>query len=542
MAYLSLRKRAASLARESGDERPTEQSGSQKLDSEWNFATRVPLERRDEASRPLVPMIDHSSPYMPSHLSLDGTSPGLTVQQNASPGSSGPRFPTDELCSRALLNIIINDYLDLIYPLVPVVHRPSFRADLASDRDCKDPDFLCLVISLAALTVGLLPSRFPVYRAMAPEVAMRFETRTAMINCCSDICMRLRDHKYWDHISLRKWAVCYALSISFFQTGQTNRSRMLEVESTQVGRLLGLHRISDYNGLNCIETQLRKKAFWLLFYTFAWVSFFLLDSPLLLIAVIRHSALECGRRERLAFLDHYMLREVNFEALMPLPIDDEQILKHSIIGSTSPAASPSGSNSVPHRPPLSFNLSSAFIIHSQVFLQGVKEAISPDNCDCARRQTPEGRLSRLREHLQEIRYMLDDVPEPLRQWASTESYDSGDSPAPDLSGLRDRSSISLSGQDEANAKALLGQIGIMRADLHGTHLWLQSMLLDQIDVLIQKTAANEDAITAALKANWAEREDVCRQMLHLLHSMPYAHLEPNGLYLVRTLVMHHRNL
>lgn len=213
-------------------------------------------------------MIDHSSPFGHSQLSLDAASPSLTAH-HASPSTAGPRYPTDELCSRALLNIIVNDYLDLIYPLVPVVHRPSFRADLASNRDLKDPDFLGLLIGLAALTVGLLPSRFPVYRAMAPDVAMRFETRTAMINCCSDMYMRLRTHSYWDHISLRKWAVCYVLSVSFFQTGQTNRSRMLEVESMQIGRLLGLHRIADYDGLNCIETQLRKKAFWLLFYTYA---------------------------------------------------------------------------------------------------------------------------------------------------------------------------------------------------------------------------------------------------------------------------------
>lgn len=182
---------------------------------------------------------------------------------------AGPRFPTDELCSRPLLNIIMNDYLDLIYPLVPVIHRPSFRADLASNRDLTDPDFLSIVIALAALTVGLLPSRFPVYRAMAPDVAIRFDTRMAMINTCVDMCMRLRTHSYWDHINLRKWAVCYLLSVGCFQTGQANRSRMLEVESMQVGRLLGLHRISDYEGLNRIETQLRKKAFWLMFYTYA---------------------------------------------------------------------------------------------------------------------------------------------------------------------------------------------------------------------------------------------------------------------------------
>ncbi|KAH6997326.1 beta-glucosidase [Ilyonectria destructans] len=369
---------------------------------------------------------------------------------------------------------------------------------------------------LAALTVGLLPSRFPAYRAMAPDVAIRFDTRMAMINTCVDMCMRLRTHSYWDHINLRKWAVCYLLSVGCFQTGQANRSRMLEVESMQVGRLLGLHRISDYEGLNRIETQLRKKAFWLMFYTYA------------------HSTLLAGRRERLSFLDHSMLQEVNFEALFPLDLDDEFILESSIINPPSPIASPSTPGT--QSPKSALGLTSGFILHSKVFLKAVQEAITPGYCDWERRHTPEVRLSRLRNLLLEIRYMLDDVPGPMRQWAST-----GDANDPSHS-PETRQAISVyddlappGGPKSANAKALPGQVEIMRANLHGTHLWVQSLLLDQIDVLLQNISqadsSESGSYTTALKASWTEREDVCRQMLHLLHSMPYAHLEPNGLYL-----------
>ncbi|KAF7549718.1 hypothetical protein G7Z17_g6193 [Cylindrodendrum hubeiense] len=523
MLTVPLRKRLPSTPRESGDEQPaTEHSVTPAEDREWQF-TAVHAEHRSDI-RPLAP-IDHSSPYGPQ-LSIDGrqvSSPGLTVQ-NASPSMAmaGPRLPTDELCSRALLNIIMNDYLDLIYPLVPVIHRPSFRADLASNRDLTDPDFLSIVIALAALTVGLLPTRFPVYRALAPDVAMRFETRMAMINCCVDMCMRLRTNTFWDHINLRKWAVCYLLSVGCFQTGQANRSRMLEVESMQVGRLLGLHRISDYEGLNSIETQLRKKAFWLMFYTYA------------------HSTLLAGRQERLAFLDHTTLHEVNFEALFPLDLDDEFILKNSILNPPTPVASPStpGTQTQPASP---LGLTSGFILHSKVFLKALQEALSPGYCDWERRHSPEVRLSRLRNLLLEVRYMLDDVPGPMRQWAST--GDGVNDPPRPPEGLPPISSYDglprpvHGAKFDANAKALPGQVEIMRANLHGTHLWVQSLLLDQIDVLLQKisqkpdSSETADSYSAALKSSWTEREDVCRQMLHLLHSMPYAHLEPNGLYL-----------
>lgn len=163
------------------------------------------------------------------------------------------------------------DYLDLVYPLVPVVHRPNFRHDLASNRDVTDPDFFALLVSLCALTVGLLPSRFRDYRAAVdPEKAgAHFDTRTALINCCAEICCRQRTASYWDHVNHRKWAVSYVFSVACFQTGQVNRSRMFDVEYLQLSRLLGLHRISEYEGLNCVETQLRKKAFWLMFYGYA---------------------------------------------------------------------------------------------------------------------------------------------------------------------------------------------------------------------------------------------------------------------------------
>ncbi|CAM1507972.1 Fc.00g048200.m01.CDS01 [Cosmosporella sp. VM-42] len=461
-----------------------------------------------------------------SSRGLDGASPGIP-NQYVSPSISDLPFPTDELCSRALLDIVIGDYLDRIYPLVPVIHRPSFRADLTSNRDRTDPDFLSLVISIAALTVGLLPSRFLDYRAMAPDIAMRFETRTAMINCCSDMCMRLRTHTYWDHISQRKWAACYLLSIAFFQTGQTNRSRMHEVESLQIGRLLGLHRISDYVGLNCIETQLRKKAFWLSFYTYA------------------HSTLQSGRRERLAFLDHSMLHEVNFEALLPREDDDEQILEDQILSPLSLIASPPvpGSESEPRSSV--FTLTTGFIFHSRLFLKGLEEAVSPENCDCAHRQNPSLKLSRLRKLLHEIRYLLDEVPGPMRQWASADILDTADHPSPGVNSNPCSPMPQLSNQYRKSAdqhygtsKVFLGQAEIMRANLHGTHLWLQSLLLDQIDALLQGTASTDDSTTgenssmAVLKSNWTEREDICRQMLHLLHSIPFAHLEPNGLYLV----------
>lgn len=275
--------------------------------------------------------------------------------------------------------------------------------------------------------------------------------------------------------------------------------------------------------------------------------------------VTSHTRVQSGRWERLTYFGPGELREVNFEALMPLDLDDENILKDRILdplySSTIPANNPPPSRGQQDPPPPSsppFTLTSAFIIHSRVFLKGLRESMATVGCECELRRTPAARLARMRDLLQEMRYMLDDAPGPVRQWASSLERPHDSAPAPTTPRYDDdhHSVVSSFGspveQQRAEGaaaagypKVVQGQLEIMRANIHVTHLWLQSLLLEQVDVVVQESGvggaggtAGPEEVSAALKANWAEREDICRQMLHLLHSIPYVYLEPNGLYLV----------
>lgn len=145
--------------------------------------------------------------------------------------------------------------------------------------------------------------------------------------------------------------------------------------------------------------------------------------------------------------------------------------------------------------------------------------------------------------------MLDDAPGPVRQWASSERQDVPATPGhhdDDVDGGEDHHSLvssyggspraeSTRGASSYYSRVVRGQHEIMRANIHVTHLWLQSLLLEQVDAVVQENVVNDPSagdVSASLRANWAEREDICRQMLHLLHSIPHAYLEPNGLYLV----------
>ncbi|KAF5633844.1 beta-glucosidase [Fusarium tjaetaba] len=408
-------------------------------------------------------------------------------------------FQTDEICPRSLFMTIMTDYIDHIYPLVPVVHLPTFRADLATNKDVTDLDTLLLFVSIASLTVGLLPSKFDSYHALAAH----FGTRTATISHCSQMCIRLRPADYWDHISHRKWATAYCLSIGAFQVGQINQSRMFEAESMQLARLLGMHIVSEYEGLNPIETQLRKKSFWLQLYTFA------------------HSKIQPGRCNYLTYLDNYTIRDVNFAALEPLNIIDENITETGIVGqlpSTPSVGLPNNTESADDAP---FHSTTVFIMASRAFLLGMRESMVNDGCNCGFGRSPEERLSKLRDLLDQLRYILDGLPTHMRQWGPGDNYQPFDS--------SDRRQGAFG---DANIEHLQNES--TRANLHVSHLWLQNFLLDKMDVALQemKDREGDDSyVTTQLKQNWRDREDVARQLLHILHSIPHAYLEPNGLYL-----------
>jgi hypothetical protein len=99
-----------------------------------------------------------------------------------------------------------------------------------------------------------------------PTVNALPDADSEAITCCYEMSRKLRGPFYFDETNLQKWAASHLLYIAFFQIGQQTLSRMIEVEAMQLARLLDIHRIAEYDGLNFIETQLRKKAFWLMFY------------------------------------------------------------------------------------------------------------------------------------------------------------------------------------------------------------------------------------------------------------------------------------
>lgn len=176
------------------------------------------------------------------------------------------KYPTDGICDRLLFQRMMQDYLELLYPLLPVVHRPTFIKDLKNDRDMYDKVFLALVVALSAALVGTIPRKFHEYQGWTKP--LRFTTRKQMVDFCYELIYSLRGADYFDEPTHEKWAATYLLKVATYQLGRSNRAPMLLAEASQISRLMRYDDPTSYEGLSCIEVQLRKKAFWMTLYPF----------------------------------------------------------------------------------------------------------------------------------------------------------------------------------------------------------------------------------------------------------------------------------
>lgn len=213
------------------------------------------------------------------------------------------------------------------------------------------------------------------------------------------------------------------------------------------------------------------------------------------------------RRERLNYLDPEILETLQLRELLPLDLDDEMIFEHSLGPKQDAQAC----------------ITSGFVLNSRVFWAALRSANHAEGsgrgrgaCNCSRNDTRSNHEAHLRDRLHELKYLLDDIPAELSLWNSSQTH--------------------TTASDEINhmANVVSSQYAAMRANLHVTHLWLQSILLDQLDALLER---NESATSpqspsgGARRDTWSERDEISRQLLYVLFAIPLPDLEPNGLHL-----------
>lgn len=208
-----------------------------------------------------------------------------------------------------------------------------------------------------------------------------------------------------------------------------------------------------------------------------------------------HASLQNLQGERLTYLDPILLQSINPEDLMPLEIDDEFILEHEVV--------------VPSN--MGTCLTSGFILHSRVFCASIRsldpEITEPDPCPCVRVKDHNSQITYYQHRLHDLKHLLDNIPPILQYWEPA----SGSS-ATDRLGSSDT--------------VLHSQFSSMRVNIHVTQLWLQSLIMDQLEATQPHQQDSFD-----VRALWSDREALSRQLLLIIFNSPPTTLEANGLHL-----------
>lgn len=419
-------------------------------------------------------------------------------------------FTIRTICSFAVFDALMQDYMAIIYPLVPVVHRPTFRNDLRNQRHMHDEVFKSFCLAICALVLGILPRKFDQYRQIDGSLA--FANRKAAVTTIHSLILKNRPVDYFDTITLEKWAISYMIGTTSAHLQLRTRARVQFGETDTLCTELGLNRIASYTCLDLIQTQLRKKAFWLTFTTYSSVSF---NTETVSRILTTASHVRSHEIHWDSFSDRFIFETADADALMPLDVDDEYITAEQVypqpLGQTSLTAGFNALNYIN-------NCMVTIIRDPAIPLLSCVEPVDDsklvlETCACGRHVQAASLSSLVQARLEKTRYVLNYLPVELRPWPNL-SVTSPEKPSEDT--------VSYS------------QFESMKANIHVTHLWAQSLMLERLTAC-HPTASSGSTTEDDARSQWiwAMREDICRQLLHLLNNISQANLEPNGYFLVR---------
>ncbi|CAO1618276.1 unnamed protein product [Parajaminaea phylloscopi] len=140
----------------------------------------------------------------------------------------------DDVAPRATFLSIISLYFHHLYPLMPIVHQPSFSHDLITRRDERDADFLSFVLSLTAYTLiqcprSIIPAPWPFYRKLH-QICHLTSRR-----------MQLDRHTTSDPPTLTQCATLYTTHIYMGSTSRTFAANAIHGELVRTAFSINLH-------------------------------------------------------------------------------------------------------------------------------------------------------------------------------------------------------------------------------------------------------------------------------------------------------------
>ncbi|KAH7128544.1 hypothetical protein B0J11DRAFT_273589 [Dendryphion nanum] len=390
-----------------------------------------------------------------------------------------------DLCSQSILDIILDDYVHLVYPFIPVIHCPTFAEDRLAQRHLHDEVFLGFIMCICATVVAVNPKRIQDYHLIDPD--FDFANRTEFVERVHLLVTRLKRPDYHDHLTYEKWGIAYLISVCYAYLGIGVRHRVAESESEAIAKDMGFHRKPFYEGIDNIRAQLFKKAFWLIF--------------------TNHAQSRTNEVSWDTLVDRCAYQTVDATSLIPIEVDDEFITKESI--ATQPVNRPALTVAFNALRKVLNCLVSVIRDYSIPILTSTHDSALPGEilgtCGCGNAIKLAPLEDVLHSRLRQLKYILDYLPSELSPWPDRRN----DTTSPISDNTR------------------FQQYEIVRADVHVTHLWAQHLLLERLTFLCQ-TENGRCCNKMNLEQVWNMKEEVSRQLLHLLKSISPIHLQANG--------------
>ncbi|KAH6955800.1 hypothetical protein BKA56DRAFT_503054 [Ilyonectria sp. MPI-CAGE-AT-0026] len=437
----------------------------------------------------------------------DGLSPG---------GNRLPDLPVGQLSMahfipESILNIIMDDFFERVYPVFPLVHEPTFR--VAFTRRCynTDPAFFRLCVSLSALTVASIPRKLTVYKAPGYTSVEGFVDRAVHLVSLSRI---FSDPQWQNYPTIDTIIISVILSVSTHYAGRATTGWALSSEALQFFRVLELYKKHVYSDMSRLDAEICKRCFWMLF---------IVQVHDRISHIIPHTGLG------------YDPAHIDWDFMLPMELDDDALVD----GSPDQPRCLDGTH---YRKPLI----SGFIELLKVFLCVVDilhKAFpgAPQTYNLAS-SPPEARLLQGNDS----HHFYDSIPtmESLFQAISRLTTTLGNMP-PELKTpqFQDQAMNTDAefGEDPHLKKA--AQFDIMRANIYITNIYLRSMMLEMGLTKLEQEGggnnlhsgtspcSNEAATMARLSCReqlWQMKELVAKELLGVVHSCSPWTLESNG--------------
>ncbi|KAL2072931.1 hypothetical protein VTL71DRAFT_10255 [Oculimacula yallundae] len=387
----------------------------------------------------------------------------------------------DTVCPQEIFDQIIQDYLDFSYPIHPLFHIPTFKNNLARSFHLSDTPFFCFVVSLCGMVAGMLPRRFQYYQTLSPAFKASYPTVRDFIKRVHIVVQKNRDPDMHENMTMTTWGLAYTMFLSHVCIGQAGSGRSYKAEATAIVLDMACHRLGTYATTNPIETQVRKKAFW--------------------ITVASHVCLRITGESWDTLNDRTVFDQANADELHVIPLDDQYITAEGMIeppageyqvatgfcktvslidtmaALTKDPKEPKVSTSAQHRHQFSDTIGS---------------------CSCGNVIETASPVEIFQYRLMKVRMSLSELPEEL-----TAEY----TPKPNL-----------------DMKEM--QTEILRVNLHVEHQWMQHILIDRLKLASMTLTEAQGGLSREVL--WQMMEGVYLRLLAHLEGANPTTIAPNG--------------